>query len=99
MRLRIDACVSQRARVACALLLSTAVALSVVAQESTAPRTGPRVLFSVELPEMSGMNLTVVERVRAESAAAVDRRAPPPRAQASGPGARLRDAGRVAPGS
>ena len=61
MRLQTDARLSRRVRVSCALVLSIAVALPVAAQESAAPRTGPRVLFSVQLPEMPGMSLTVVE--------------------------------------
>ena len=43
------------------LVFSIAFALPVVAQESATQRTGSRVLFSMQLPEMPGMNLTVVE--------------------------------------
>lgn len=57
MRLRTNARPSRYASAWCALALSMAVAVSAVAQE----RAGPRVLFSVQLPEMPGMSLTVVE--------------------------------------
>jgi mannose-6-phosphate isomerase-like protein (cupin superfamily) len=45
----------------CAIVLSSAVALPAAAQDRATQRTGPRVLFSVPLQEMPGMNLTVVE--------------------------------------
>src|SRR5688572_11407411 len=61
MRLQIDARLPRRAPVLCALVLSISVALPVAAQESSAQRTGPRVLFSVQLPDMPGMSITVVE--------------------------------------
>jgi quercetin dioxygenase-like cupin family protein len=45
-----------------AVVLSIAVTLLPAAAQERAPqRTGPRVLFSVQLPEMPRMNLTVVE--------------------------------------
>jgi quercetin dioxygenase-like cupin family protein len=45
-----------------AVVLSIAVTLlPAAAQERVPQRAGPRVLFSVQLPEMPGMNLTVVE--------------------------------------
>jgi len=49
----------------CALVFSIAVAPPIAAQESATQRTGPRVLFSVNLPEMPGMTLTVVELAQA----------------------------------
>jgi quercetin dioxygenase-like cupin family protein len=47
-----------------------AVAVPRSAQESATQKTGPRVLFSVQLPEMPGMNLTVVELASAPNPAA-----------------------------
>jgi quercetin dioxygenase-like cupin family protein len=45
-----------------AVVLSIAVTLLPAAAQERAPqRAGPRVLFSVQLPDMPGMNLTVVE--------------------------------------
>jgi len=68
MRLQIDTRLSRRVTVACALVLS-AVALPGLAQESATQRTGPQVLFSVQLPEMPGMSLTVVELASAPNPA------------------------------
>jgi hypothetical protein len=45
----------------CVVALSIAVAVPVAAQERATPGGGPRVLFSVQLPEMPGVNLTIVE--------------------------------------
>jgi quercetin dioxygenase-like cupin family protein len=56
-------------RLQIALVFSLAFALPLVAQESATQRTGPRVVFSVQLPEMAGMNLTVVELASAPNPA------------------------------
>ena len=57
-----NASLARHAQAWCAVVLSIAVTLLPAAAQERAPqRTGPRVLFSVQLPEMQGMNLTVVE--------------------------------------
>lgn len=45
----------------CAMAFFVAVAQPAAAQERATQRTGPRVLFSVPLQDMPGMNVTVVE--------------------------------------
>ena len=61
MRLQTNARLSREVLVWCALALSIAVAVPAAAQERATRGTGPRVLFSVQLPDMPGVNLTVVE--------------------------------------
>jgi quercetin dioxygenase-like cupin family protein len=61
MRLQTNARLSQGVLAWCVLALSTAVAVPAATQERATLGTGPRVLFSVQLPEMPGLNLTVVE--------------------------------------
>jgi len=69
MSLQIDARLSWRVPVSCALVLSIAIALPVAAQESAAQRAAPRILFSVQVPDMPGMSLTVVELASAPNSA------------------------------
>jgi len=61
MRLRINAGLARLAPAWCAIVLSIAFALPAGAQERATRGTGPRVLFSVPLQDVPGMNLTVVE--------------------------------------
>jgi quercetin dioxygenase-like cupin family protein len=61
MGLQTNARLQRDVLVWCVLILSIAIAVPAATQERATPGTGPRVLFSVQLPEMPGMNLTVVE--------------------------------------
>lgn len=61
MTFQTNARLSRDVLVWCALALSIVVAVPAATQQGASPGTGPRVLFSVQLPEMPGVNLTVVE--------------------------------------
>lgn len=61
MSLQTNARLSRDVLVRCVLALSITVAVPAATQERANPGTGPRVLFSAQLPEMPGVNLTVVE--------------------------------------
>jgi quercetin dioxygenase-like cupin family protein len=83
MTLEMSAPPARRALAGCFGVLSMAVALPTVAQESAAAqRTGPAVLFSAPLQEAPNMNLTVVELVFAPNSA------PPSTAERHGRGHR-----------
>lgn len=61
MRLQGNARPARHAPAWCAMALSIAAMLPAAAQERGGQGAGPRVLFSMPLQDMPGMNLTVVE--------------------------------------
>ena len=67
MRLRAYACLA--GRMLCAIVLPSTVVPPATAQESATREAGPRVLFSMRLPDLPGMSLTVVELASAPNPA------------------------------